>query len=165
MFVDDLFFANLVALCIMSSCVVQCMCGVFMYNVTCVCACVRYARTHECITVLHIDSVFQHATVISCLVFIVTEVVQIMSGQGTFPLMVNPLVNEGEELSDDEEELTSGWPETDVSNTIDFNTSFHSVEFSTISKMYCHYFFAIKTERYTRKGELYGAILCLTIRT
>jgi len=25
--------------------------------------------------------------------------------------MVNPLVTEGEELSDDEEELTSGWPE------------------------------------------------------
>ena len=43
-----------------------------------------------------------------------------MSGQGTFPLMVNPLVNEGEELSDDEEELTSGWPETDVSTTVDF---------------------------------------------
>jgi len=40
-----------------------------------------------------------------------------MSGQGTFPLMVNPLVNEGEDLSDDEEELTSGWPETDVSTT------------------------------------------------
>jgi len=51
--------------------------------------------------------------------FVVTEVVQIMSGQGTFPLMVNPLVNEGEELSDDEEELTSGWPETDVSTTVD----------------------------------------------
>ena len=41
-----------------------------------------------------------------------------MSGQGTFPLMVNPLVNEGEELSDDDEELTSGWPETDVSTVL-----------------------------------------------